>query len=544
MGYSSLTNDWDTVFALKIKDVNRIILKNQPKLGHFNHISKAAAGSFTIDGELGGFQIVAPSGDVASGGTSLAVTVPILSGTFSATPLGGEPINFKLDGGALQVELKLNGGKVITQSGSLTPNPEDVTLQDVTGLTFTDVTAISQLKALFVEYFKATPLLFANEFAKIQLSSGIPAPTDAKTDLTWLEPTAVAYATYVPDGDFGNAVFGILAMTEKQPPPSGTPVLKSGLIPAGADCGFVISKKRFLSKFILPALPALFNGATVGDFSINDEGKAIYNANALTFSPMNVTKAGGETTATPDIDAKDFTIAMEGAELDMHVVDFHYEWSPGVDVYVDYQESSSLQLTDEQLSLNRLSSTTKSRSEISTALEGGLIAAGIVVQILCTAAGVAIGIAVEEAGEAVVTTAVEDGTELASIQVITLGAEGTDAAAQGAEQAEVTVAATEVGNTSSGTTSAGFLARNRFKILGGVLGGLSGIVVGGVVGALPFILGKVAEGDSGSIPALDAFALKAMKSVTWPYVKSIALTSVTLNDSLQLGGKVTFNLES
>ena len=354
----------------------------------------------------------------------------------------------------------------------------------------------------------------------------------------------MAYATYVPDGDFSNAVFGILAMTENQLPPSGTPVLNSGLIPVGADCGFVISKKRFLSKFILPALPALFNGASDSDFSINDEGKAIYNANKLQFSPMNVTMAGGETMATPDIDAKNFTIAMEGAALDMHLVDFHYIWSPGVDVYVDYQESSSLQLSDEQLSLNRLSSTTKSRSEISTALEGGLIAAGIVVQILCTGAGVAIGIAVEEAGEAVVTTAVEEGTELASMQVITLGAEGTDAAAQGAEQAEVTVAAAEVGNTNTVIKSVGFLARNRVKILGGVLGGLTGIVAGGVVSALPFILGKVAEGNSGSIPALDAFALKAMESVKWPYVKSIALTSVTLNNSLQLGGKVTFNLES
>ena len=542
MGYSSLTNDWDTIFALKIKDVNRIILKNKPALGHFTQTSTAAAGSFTIDGELGGFQIVAPSGDVATGGTSLAVTVPILSGTFSATPLGGQQLNFKLDGGALQVELKLNGGKVITQSGPLTPNPEDVTLQDVTGLPFNDVTAISQLKALFVEYFKATPKLFANEFAKIQLSSGTPAPADAKTDLTWLEPTTVAYATYLPD-DFSNAVFGILAMTENQLPPDGTAVLKSGLIPVGADCGFVISKKRFLSKFILPALPALFDGASVGDFSINDEGKAIYNVKALNFSPMNVTKIGGEATATPDIDAKNFTITMEGAALDMHLVDFHYVWSPGVDVYVDYQESSSLQLSDEQLSLNRLSSTTKSRSEISTALEGGLIAAGIVVQILCTGAGVAIGIAVEEAGEAVVTTAVEEGTELASMQVVTLGAEGTDAAAQGAEQAEVTVAAAEVSNTNTVIKSVGFLARNRVKILGGVLGGLTGIVAGGVVAALPFILGNVAEGNSGSIPALDAFALKAMESVKWPYVKSIALTSVTLNNSLQLGGKVTFNLE-
>ena len=543
MGYSSLTNDWDTVFALKIKDVNRIILKNKPALGHFTQTSKGAAGSFKIDGELGGFQIVAPSGDVATGGTSLPVTVPILSGTFSATPLGGELVNFKLDGGALQVELKLNGGKVMMESGLLTPNPEDVTLQDVTGLPFTDVTAISQLKALFVEYFKATSKLFATEFAKIQLSSGTPAPVDAKTDLTWLEPTTVAYATYLPVGDFSNAVFGILAMTENRLPPSGTAVLNSGLIPVGADCGFVISKKRFLSKFILPALPALFDGASVGDFSINDEGKAIYNVKALNFSPMNVTKAGGEATATPDIDAKNFTIAMEGAALDMHLVDFHYTWSPGVDVYVDYKESSSLQLSNEQLSLKRLSSTTKSRSEISTALEGGLIAAGIVVQILCTGAGVAIGIAVEEAGEAVVTTAVEEGTELASMQVVTLGAEGTDAAAQGAEQAEVTVAAAEVSNTNTVIKSAGFLARNRFKILGGVLGGFTGIVVGGLVGSLSFILGKVAEGNSGSIPALDAFALKAMESVKWPYVKSIALTSVTLNNSLQLGGKVTFNME-
>jgi hypothetical protein len=230
----------------------------------------------------------------------------------------------------------------------------------------------------------------------------------------------------------------------------------------------------------------------------------------------------------------------------MRLQDFTFEWQAGVTVKLTHTSRARVSLTsDQRLQLVEDSTTTNSNVIIASWVTWTTVGAGVGLAIAACAVGAAIGAAVEGVAEGAAVeaeeTATQTGKAIAMKTISTSLSEESSEAASQAEAESASDALQDIRAVAGGVQSKagpmpGFFSRNWLKIKAALIAGLPGTVGGAVIANIANILTSQAEGQTADIPTVDAFATEAVSPVSWPDQTAFRLSSVVLNDALQIGG--------
>ena len=259
------TFGWDTAFALKVSDVNRLLLSGARDRREFTFPQTAVQGQWSFAPwtvrDASGSQICLELRFAEAAVKRKDRTLPLAEVTCEVTcEMVLKPLNRSGDGRTTNVP----------------------TLRPRTSTKWALVEVVDDKKVLSLperadlqksldEWFRTPEALgeFERQFAGIRIDTVI-----ADDDLAWMKPRAIGFAGAVsPDGD---RLFGVLAKTLHDDV-TGCPYQLSPYgIPEGAHAGLAISAETFLSQLMLPALGHVFvpgSDDPAEHFSIHDRNK-------------------------------------------------------------------------------------------------------------------------------------------------------------------------------------------------------------------------------------------------------------------------------
>ena len=293
---------------------------------------------------------------------------------------------------------------------------------------------------------------------------------------------------------------------------------------------------------MLPGIANLFEpGTTEHDFDVTDNNQLIQNNKDLKFQPM---KLEGGKTVTPDIAKENFSLSVEDTEMLLSMSRTHYEYSPGINVYAQFDSWSTVDFSPEVGYIDVKNVKTDSGGEVEKEswVVWTEVFSGIALSVLGAAVGTAVGKAFCTEAELADQTATSGRMSTVSISSgAAFAAAGPDGAAivesealqSGASELEANLAG-ELGEPQS---FSGMIIRNWKKILGGMIGAGAGAAVG----AIPDYLELIAAKNPDKVPKLQTFVSTAVTPICWTDGKDFKLKSARLNRSLQLGGDMTFD---
>lgn len=290
--HSTSTFNWDTVFAIPIAEVNRIIREQKSSPQHF----ELNDSTHNFKGDFGEWQIIT-GGD----GNSIRMNIPVRNfQTFLNEDLFiGE---FGFQSADLNVQVKLNylpheniSNKATNEqlydlkikSTSADPIYDPVviaiSLKNVEGLffpwslkssLFIDLQTI--LKELFMQQIITWLTLnleaFNHTFSVVNLNLYI----SDEEPWTWCKPSYVDYAYTDIEENLDKSLLGVLCMTGgRKGGIQQQQKLDAYVIPESSNAGFLIAEERFLLDVLLPTLPMKFEYSTINDYEvINASGEA------------------------------------------------------------------------------------------------------------------------------------------------------------------------------------------------------------------------------------------------------------------------------
>jgi hypothetical protein len=545
MANLGLTNGWDTVYAIRLTNVNKSIEKRPddwPSTASGTSTGATARYDLSVS-QLSNWRVGSAA---ASGGGMLNMNVDIVTGTLTRTPTSGAPVTTSLNGLTASVELGL-GWVASAVDPTRQLQPTDLNVIAITPAGSLDATSESVVKSMLKNAFAADHAKFKASLAAVDIGA-----KEAQGTLAWLLPTDVSYAVSVPPqgtpATLENTSLAVLAMTENRQPTNLTQEVSGSAIPGADRGGFNIHRRLFLEKMVRPGMPLLCVNAKEADFELYNDNKGVRNKVGLDFPTLNVPESDGShgRDVSPTIPARDLSIDIEGSQLVLRMRNFSFVWQAGVNVKIDYESRSSMSLSREgNIELVEDSTTTTPVVEVENWVNVTTIIAGVAIAIAGAAIGAGISAAVEgvadDAAQVAGRTATRSGTSIAMQTITTTGTSDAAAAGSPATRQMATAALTDVAAAGGQRQAAsaplrGFFSRNALKIKAALIGAGPGAIVGGVIAAIPLILKAMAEGRTADIPTLDTFATTAVAPVTWPDQDAFKLSSATLNDALQLGG--------
>ncbi|MCX6614029.1 MAG: TULIP family P47-like protein [Acidobacteria bacterium] len=323
---------WDTAFAVQVQYVNQAIAAANISPTQFTQTDSTMPA--TLSGTFGTWQI-------SNGGSGelIEMTIPI---TTTQLTYGGNTETLS----NLQAIILVNLTYVAQTSGPgnnlviqpNTTNDPTVSVRNVVQAGTNQPADPNSLKqaiitALLTEWFNANVTDFTYVFNTVNLNQQI------DTSWSWLVPTSVSYAFAAdPGGNLNNSVFAVLCMTENRPAPSSE--VSSGVIPAAAQAGFVISSSLYLQSLVLPGLPGMFVNATAADFFFDPAAAEIRNVADIQMSPVSMNGSDRETT----IPEGEFSLTMAGSEIVIAIKQARLTYSPGIDIVISYTSYFQLAL--------------------------------------------------------------------------------------------------------------------------------------------------------------------------------------------------------
>ena len=323
---------WDTAFAVQVQYVNQAIAAANVSPTQFTQTDSTMPA--TLSGSFGTWQI-------SNGGSGelIEMTIPI---TTTQLTYGGNTETLS----NLQAIILVNLTYVAQTNGPgnnliikpNTTNDPTVSVRNVVQAGTNqpaDPNALKQaiITALLTEWFNANVADFAYVFNTVNLNQQI------DTSWSWLVPTSVSYAFAAdPGGDLNTSVFAVLCMTENRPVPSSE--VSTGVIPAAAQAGFVISNSLYLRSLVLPGLPGMFVDATAADFFFDTAGVEIRNVADINMTPIEMNGSERETV----IPAGEFILTMQGSEIAIEIKEAKLTFSPGIDIVINYTSYFQLAL--------------------------------------------------------------------------------------------------------------------------------------------------------------------------------------------------------
>lgn len=387
------TDGWDTVFAIRVEDVNRILEQagGLPTKFSKEGTDEELGLSYKLNGEFGAWRI-------SSGSNKLIhMKLPIKNGAFE---LGAK--KYDLTGATVEIEVELildppappkelppnappdgTKHKLKINTGSSDSNPHPVTFQRIEGIPNNPGQSIiyiigGSLATWLIENSHAV----TNFFAEINLNNQL----DKNDGYQWLRPTYSTYA-YAAGLKSQDDVLAVLSMTEERDPPTGSPSPSATTIPRGEKAGFLISKTRFLEKMLLPNLPSLFLAGSNPKFKLDGEAGMILNDGILEMSSVHY----GAIDYYPKMDV--FEVAFNDGKLRIHA-EMSVQISPGIVSYITVTKYKGINLVtkDGKQTLKIIDTDDpRDKSDHYTKVDPGLEIAGAVLAIVGALVGVIVG---------------------------------------------------------------------------------------------------------------------------------------------------------
>jgi len=282
-GQVASTFGWDTVFAIRLRDVNAAILQASPAPypAGFTHTYRSnTVGTVPFRGNFGPWQMHGGgSGDI------VRFAVPLTSLDFDISDEHGVPSTTALGPAQAIIDVRLsflphdddendsNGQrkKLVIASRAQDPGRVPVTLS---ALAFEqdpgDATVLVAARTALTEWFDENLQAFTHIFSIVDIEQKA-----NRGQFEWLLPTYTSYAYAENPASPDDSILAILCMTQNRSADGLFPEVSEYAIPPGARSGFLISKVRMLEELILPTMPYMFEGAQPGDFALSDSGDEI-----------------------------------------------------------------------------------------------------------------------------------------------------------------------------------------------------------------------------------------------------------------------------
>ncbi|HET7462932.1 MAG TPA: TULIP family P47-like protein [Longimicrobium sp.] len=332
------TNGWDTVYAIRLPDVNAAIAAQgtSPTAWQASLAGSMFSAAVDAQGTFGPWRLVNGAGS----GTTLRMEIPFPSATLTVNGAATQ-----VTGGLAHVEVKLQ--YLPRGSAGGTPNalllrttsadPVNDPVVSVSGVSYDSPAHDEGLDAVLErcldQWFNQHLAEFTHVFATVNLGA-----TAASEGFQWLQPTSTSYA-YVDDADdINNALLGVLCMVLCHSPDQAIEELAGGAIPdqeVPARSAFSISRPLFLSQMVLPMLPQQFTRTDASYFAITHNNTEIDNTQTI---PMDPVEHAG-ISYDPEITTFRITINADVMETYAHI---HIPISPGIDAYSEVTYYSTL----------------------------------------------------------------------------------------------------------------------------------------------------------------------------------------------------------
>ncbi|TFZ34285.1 hypothetical protein EWW49_26025 [Pseudomonas syringae] len=504
------TNGWDCVSAIKYSDVNKAIINQKSSPTTFSQA--APDGQAAVSGTFGDWLLT-----LGGAGKNIYMSVPIKSGTFK---MGTEEIALNPCTATIEVHAQFLPQPTDTAKKNLVLVTDSASSPAVTVSSVlpaqTDYLANAVLSQLLGAWFNANLQEFNHVFAVADFNAQL------DTGLEWLTPSLLGYAVAEPELNptLENSVFGVLTLIDGSTDTSGLSLQVSPFsIPDKSDAGFLLSPQVCLTHMILASTPLMFKGITdtppSQNFKIDASGTRIINTNDLTLVP---TKLENGKVVTPTVSASNFTLQIDTTELVINISDMQFEFSPGINVHLNYEGRQTLNY-DAEHDILGLTVSTQSGSGSVVVSEGFQIAnivLGVVAIVTAIVGGV--GGAISKAATSAVTSATE-------AAVTTAEAEGE------AATATVSILKGIISGTPQEMSQLGgrFAMIAKCAMLGSFLTGTPAAIMG--------IVDAVANLKYDEMPKISDLTNNAIgKAVVWPAgTPSFKLASAQLNGSCQFG---------
>lgn len=310
LGNQTTTLNWDTVFAIPVSKVNRIIKEERSSPMNFK-LNDLEYNDFS--GDFGDWQIT-PGGD----GNSIRMNIPILNFKTNIRDdlLSG---NFGFKSANLDIQVKLKylphdedimvtdkekkyALKVRTESNSpIDPVVIGISLNNIDGFFYNKINKdlylniIDILKQTFMRQIVMWLNLNLNKFKHIFNVVNINLYISSEEPWSWCKPTYIDYAYADIEDDLDKSLLGVLCMTGGRTGGiSQQQKIDSSVIPESSECGFLISEERFLRDVLLPTLPKKFKNSSINDYEVinssNESGKYSYTLKLKDDKNINLDK--------------------------------------------------------------------------------------------------------------------------------------------------------------------------------------------------------------------------------------------------------------
>ena len=555
---------WDTVFALGLDALNATIVAQNTTPASFS--GKDTQGGATVTGKWDAWSVTGGEGN------GIIMKCPVTSGTLDAPGLGSS----SLDGGYVEVMITLAQHDASSELPDSTAKPGTGTTKNfkanqtddpfqspkVQKVEFKDVTsyAVYAAEAAFNAYFTENVGAFDAVFAAVRLEEQA-----LEADKQWLKPAVSLYAlaqsgstesddasdsctdTGDDSGNVPDTGFAILSLVEK---PSGKLPQQNfdkrmfnafTKTKTPTNSVFAVSAPLAMQNIVLTSAQHCVMGATVDDFHIVNSGITVANKNVLNWGNFQLTKDDPTSIVTPVIQPGDFQLTLDGMDFHLNISQAAFTTPDGTadvkltaDQYfnmgaVKLSNGKYYFLPDKGLGTNSIRADVSPNKGFEIAMIIESITIGVVLGFLGAGLGEAIGEAVQggvEGADGVIEGSADAlGDEIGDLDPEQLS---------DFEEDSLNDATDSIENDGDGTQNKTGLVSNKWKVWGGVLGGMFGIPVG----VLPQIMtaiwnDKITEGN---VPTVDEFAANFTGAVQWPNVPSWQVTGGTFRSAFLLGG--------
>ena len=280
IGSNANTQNWDTVFALRVSEVNKDIVKSA-KAGKVPKTFKSPADhGLTISGNFDPWRL-SPKGSDHIANIILPISkVDFIKGgktILSDTGLEAHieiHLEFVTDHNPppQKKNAKLKGGKPVKLVAKTQPlSSVDPRIAKVLNVTkpngaFVDSGVPSVVQSGIENWLQKHLADFQHIFTRLRLNS-----TAAKGDLKWLIPTDTGYA-FGAGNTVDDAMLAVLCTTNGRKAKSLVPQVSAGALRPQDKASFVIGSHAFMQDVLLPAMPKAYKGTKVTDYKMDADG--------------------------------------------------------------------------------------------------------------------------------------------------------------------------------------------------------------------------------------------------------------------------------
>jgi hypothetical protein len=332
---------WDTVFAIRLPDVNTAIAKyatENPGRIPTSWAESMQFGSATISGAgpLQNWRLVS-GGD----GTTVRMAIDLPSGTVTLATGGQTPVDYPFTQGVVTFLVNL---QFIPRAGAAQgPITNDLQVTNtISGVQVNfnspsqpDQVVTDAMPQLMQKWLLANLSAFEFVFASVNLNT-----IADHANWQWLMPTSTAYAykqrgLYAEDQD---CFLGVLCTTNGRSSTNLQAALDTAAVPDGARAGFVLGATAFLENVMWPRVAQAFDGAAQTDFAMSPNSDGTYSLHNVNEVKMTIQNKDFT------VPANNFIVTIGAGDLVSQFIDIKHNVSPGIDLYLNYKAKTSCTL--------------------------------------------------------------------------------------------------------------------------------------------------------------------------------------------------------